>query len=109
MPQLVLEAIMIEESLKESDLYRDVFAKWLAQGKALGKDEGKDEGKAETEAKTIISILTYRLGMVPPTVQAQVRNLTDPLTRQIWYNEALLATTPEEARRLVDKIRGTIG
>jgi len=31
------------------------------------------------------------------------------LTRQIWYHEALLATSAEEARRLVDKIRGTIG
>ena len=111
-PKLVLEAIMIEESLKESDLYRDVFAKWLEQGKALGeaKGEAKGEvqGEAKSEAKTIISILTHRLGMVPQAVQEQVRNLTDPLTRQIWYSEALLATSAEEARRLVDKIRGTI-
>ena len=94
--------------MMESELYRDVFSKWLAQGKAEGKAEGQAEGEAKGKAETIIHILTHRLGKVDRAVREQVRRLDDAETRQIWYNEALMALTAEEARRLADKIRGTI-
>jgi predicted transposase YdaD len=111
-PLKVLWAILSQERIMESEMYREVFSKWLDQGRAegeiKGEIKGEARGEARTQAETIVHILTHRLGKVDAKVRDHVRNLTDNETRQIWYHEALLATTADEARRLAEKIRLTI-
>jgi hypothetical protein len=88
-PVKVLQDILSKEKLMESELFQEAF----------------DRGSVRSRIETIIRILTFRLGAVDQALRELVRTQDDPEILDAWYTESLMVTTPDEARRLIDKIR----
>ena len=76
----------------QSSLYKDIFAK------------GEQRGQLLQQADTIQRLLTARLGYADLGVRQRVRAAVGADTLSAWYQEALLCTDAESARRLADKI-----
>lgn len=85
----------------QSTLYQQIFS----EGEARGEARGEVRGRLKHEADAIQRVLAARLGFVDLDVRQRVRAETDELCLSEWYQEALLCTDSESAKRLADKIR----
>jgi hypothetical protein len=92
-----LQTLLSRERLMQSTLYQQIFTEGEARGKA--------SGRLEHEADAIQRVLAARLGFVDLAVRQRVKAETDDLCLSEWYQEALLCTDAEGARKLADKIR----
>ncbi len=88
-PLEVLQDILSKERLMESALFQEAF----------------ERGAVRTRAETVIRVLTNRLGAIDRALRDVIRAQADQEILDAWYTEALLVTTPDEARRLAEKIR----
>jgi len=96
-----LLALLSREKLMQSTLYQQIFS----EGEARGEARGEVRGRLKHEADAIQRVLAARLGFVDLDVRQRVRAETDELCLSEWYQEALLCTDAESAKRLADKIR----
>lgn len=92
-----LLALLSREKLMQSTLYQQIFSEGEARGEA--------RGRLKHEADAIQRVLAARLGFIDLDVRQRVRAETDELCLSEWYQEALLCTDAESAKRLADKIR----
>ena len=108
-PVRLLQELLTEDKLMESQLYQSIFAKGEARGEALGEARGEARGAARGEANakadTINQVLIARLGYVDAAIRQKVRSQTDAEILSEWHHEAILSTDAEAARRLIEKIQ----
>ena len=80
----------------ESSLYQSIYSDGMAVGEAKG------------EAKALIRLLSKRV-QVPSDVKDAILALAKERPEAVnqWFDEAILASDPEAALRLVRKITGT--
>ena len=92
-----LLTLLSREKLMQSTLYQQIFSE--------GEARGEVRGRLKHEADAIQRVLAARLGFVDLDVRQRVRAETDELCLSEWYQEALLCTDADSAKRLADKIR----
>jgi predicted transposase YdaD len=108
-PVQLLKEFLTREKLMQSSLYQEIFSEGAAEGEVRGRAEGEARGEARgqriQQADAIHRVLTARLGYVDLGVRQRVRAETDTDTLSEWYQEALLCTDADGARRLAEKIQ----
>ena len=66
---------------------------------------GEAQGRKKALADMLLRILTYRLGLLDPSLRERIRACTDVDALDAWWQEVALTTDAEAARRLADKIQ----
>jgi predicted transposase YdaD len=74
--------------VKESVIYQEILQEGVQQGERFGRLIGRAEGKQEGEATLIIRQLTRRFGLLEPTTQERIQNLSNLYLEEL--GEALL-------------------
>ena len=92
-PTRLMRAVLTEERLMGSELYRSIFGKGKAAGKAEGEASGKAAGEAKGKAESILAVLTARDIPVSDAVRARILGCTDGPTLDAWIRRAAVAST----------------
>jgi predicted transposase/invertase (TIGR01784 family) len=75
-PRPLIRQLFREELMKESVIYQEILQTGIVQGEQRGLQLGEQRG----EANILIKVLAKKLGIIPPVLELQIRDLsTDKL------------------------------
>jgi predicted transposase/invertase (TIGR01784 family) len=80
--------VLRRDIMRESVIYQEIEAEAEARGEARGEVRGEARGKMEGELNLILRLLSRRIGMVAPEIEAHIRQLS--LNQLEELGEALL-------------------
>jgi predicted transposase YdaD len=95
-----LEIDRIEPEAQEQVM--EIVTSWMERGIAQGLEQGLEQGRREGELKLVLRWLIQRLGTLDPTLQAQVKGLTEPQIEQLSDLLPTLTCSEDLARWLDD-------